>query len=573
MATPIAWSKGFPVNSTMLSTQAYIKTVRFDDGSFVAVWTDFNGGNGDFGSIRAQLFNADGTKKGSEFLVNTSVSGMQGRPEVTVLSDGRFVVAWEDHSDTSDLRARIFNADGTAFDRKGDGTGTSDFLLHQVANTGDPAQTDVSITALAGGGFAVSYFNASSGSGVLSQTFDAWGRGLGSPALANSEYRLTDGIGAGSLTVGLGDTYAVLSNKEWSGSKDAIGIRIFTAGGQSSAETHIVGADNELIILTGATRLADGRMIVTWLSRTSSNGSFEYTGKAQILAANGEKSGPEFVLDRGYAPIEMPTSVVALHDGGFAVTYTAARDFGSNDGFDVRISTFNVHGIVTGDTLVRHENDVFAGVEAPPHLTVLADGRLFVSWTGLGASGEPDDFDVFGQIYDARGTSVHLTGTNGDDMYYGTAFNDRLGGGLGNDRLNAGQGKDIISGGYGNDILTGGTGKDYFVFNTTLGNYKTDRQVNFDTIIDFKVKDDTFWLDNAIFKKLGKKGSENKPAKLDKDFFKIATKAKDKNDYLVYDKKKGVLYYDADGSGSKKAVEIAQLSKNLKLTYKDFFVI
>jgi serralysin len=33
------------------------------------------------------------------------------------------------------------------------------------------------------------------------------------------------------------------------------------------------------------------------------------------------------------------------------------------------------------------------------------------------------------------------------------------------------------------------------------------------------------------------------------------------------------LYYDADGTGSQAQVQIATLSKNLKMTYKDFFVI
>jgi 16S rRNA U516 pseudouridylate synthase RsuA-like enzyme len=60
---------------------------------------------------------------------------------------------------------------------------------------------------------------------------------------------------------------------------------------------------------------------------------------------------------------------------------------------------------------------------------------------------------------------------------------------------------------------------------------------------------------------------------LNKEFFVTGTKAREKDDYLIYNKKTGVLSYDADGSGSKEAVEFAQLSKNLKLTYKDFFVI
>jgi 16S rRNA U516 pseudouridylate synthase RsuA-like enzyme len=49
--------------------------------------------------------------------------------------------------------------------------------------------------------------------------------------------------------------------------------------------------------------------------------------------------------------------------------------------------------------------------------------------------------------------------------------------------------------------------------------------------------------------------------------------AKYKDDYVIYNKKTGVLSYDVDGSGSKAAVEFAQLRKGLALTYKDFFVI
>ncbi len=72
--------------------------------------------------------------------------------------------------------------------------------------------------------------------------------------------------------------------------------------------------------------------------------------------------------------------------------------------------------------------------------------------------------------------------------------------------------------------------------------------------------------------KLGKKGSEIKPVKVNKKFFSL-DKAKDKNDYLVYVKKTGKLLYDADGSGSKAAIEIATLSKKLKMTYNAFFVV
>ena len=105
-----------------------------------------------------------------------------------------------------------------------------------------------------------------------------------------------------------------------------------------------------------------------------------------------------------------------------------------------------------------------------------------------------------------------------------------------------------------------------------MGTAKTDRAYNFDSVKDFNVTFDSFWLDNAVFKKLGS-GISSNPKQLNKEFFVTGTKAREKDDYLIYNKKTGVLSYDSDGSGSKEAVEFAQLSKNLKLAYKDFFVI
>ncbi len=55
--------------------------------------------------------------------------------------------------------------------------------------------------------------------------------------------------------------------------------------------------------------------------------------------------------------------------------------------------------------------------------------------------------------------------------------------------------------------------------------------------------------------------------------FWIGSKAHDKNDRIIYDNKKGILYYDADGTGAKAAVQIATISKKLLMTEKDFFII
>ncbi|WP_243372899.1 cadherin domain-containing protein [Microvirga solisilvae] len=167
--------------------------------------------------------------------------------------------------------------------------------------------------------------------------------------------------------------------------------------------------------------------------------------------------------------------------------------------------------------------------------------------------------------------SEKVTGSSGNDrlhanlgnnMLNGAAGNDTLMSGVGNDVIYGGTGNDFIYGGAGNDVLYGQAGKDVFVFNTAL-----NARSNVDTIKDFSVKDDTIYLENAIFKKLTKTG------KLSKDFFTIGPKAKDSKDYIVYNDKTGALSYDADGSGKGGAIKFAQLPTKLKMTYLDFFVI
>ena len=143
---------------------------------------------------------------------------------------------------------------------------------------------------------------------------------------------------------------------------------------------------------------------------------------------------------------------------------------------------------------------------------------------------------------------------------------DVLIGGSGRDTLRGGDGDDRLYGKGGKDLLVGGAGKDTFVFDT-----KPNKKTNLDTISDFTLKQDCIWLDNKVFTKLGK-GTESKPGKLSKSSFAL-DKAKDKNDTIIYDRKKGILSYDADGSGSKAAVEFAQVKKGLALSYKDFFIV
>jgi Ca2+-binding RTX toxin-like protein len=169
-------------------------------------------------------------------------------------------------------------------------------------------------------------------------------------------------------------------------------------------------------------------------------------------------------------------------------------------------------------------------------------------------------------VRSGTGGADELVGENGHDQIFGFGGDDRLFGLLGNDTLYGGDGNDVVVGGNGSqpscdDKLYGGDGRDIFAFDL-----KPSR-ANIDEKLDFKPADDKIHLSKKIFSKIAKKGSLSSKA------FVVGSKVKDKHDRIIYLKKDGALFYDRDGTGKAKAVQFASIGENLKLTYKDFFII
>ncbi|MCP4385793.1 MAG: calcium-binding protein [Hyphomicrobiales bacterium] len=162
-----------------------------------------------------------------------------------------------------------------------------------------------------------------------------------------------------------------------------------------------------------------------------------------------------------------------------------------------------------------------------------------------------------------------LKGNDGADTLRGGGGTDTLEGGKGKDDLRGdgkrdflegGKGKDTLRGGKGNDDLTGNSGKDKFTFDTAL-----NASSNVDTINDFKVNKDKIVLDSDIFSSVGNMIGNGE--------LKIGAKAKDSNDYVIYNDSNGRLFYDEDGKGGVDKVQFAQLDSDLNLDSQDFLVI
>jgi Ca2+-binding RTX toxin-like protein len=135
-------------------------------------------------------------------------------------------------------------------------------------------------------------------------------------------------------------------------------------------------------------------------------------------------------------------------------------------------------------------------------------------------------------------------------------------GNLLNNTVIGNSGANLINGGLGNDTLTGGAGNDIFVFNSKLG------AINIDTITDFAAGD-KIALSKSIFKAFAKDKT------ISTENLVYGDKAIDSNDYIIYDKASGKLYYDADGAGKGLAVQIAIIGTDTHptLTAADFTII
>jgi hypothetical protein len=463
----------FLVNSTTLSIQSESSVTALADGRFVVTFSDGSQTGGDTSSyaIRARIFNADGTPSVSEFLVNTTTFASQNASSVTALADGRFVVTFTDGSvtggDTSGnaVRARIFNADGTP--------SGSEF---QVNTTVFNNQYESSVAALADGRFVVTFTDTSlsggdtSGNAVRARIFNADGSQsvpefLVNTTMLNSQYQSNvTALADGRFVV----TFTDASQSGGDTSGNAIRARIFNTDGTQSVPEFLVNSTvTSDQYKSSTTALPDGRFVVTWADGSQSGGdTSSFAIRARIYNADGTQSVPEFLVNSTVANVQFESSVTALADGRFVVTWSDfSQSGGDTSGYAIRARIFNADGtqsvpeFLVNSTVTNGQNN--------SSVTAMADGRFVVTFSdGSLSGGDISGSGIRAQVFDPTvydGTSSAETVTGGafDDRYYGYGGDDIISGRGGDDVLNGGEGSDTLNGDDGDDKLDGGTGSDF----------------------------------------------------------------------------------------------------------------
>lgn len=461
----------FLVNATTSGDQAQPAVAALPDGGYVITWTSF-GQDGSGWGIYAQIYSADGTRSGSEFRVNSTVTDYQVTPEVAALEGGGFAITW-----TSNLQdGSGYGVYAQAYDSAGATIGSETQVNTFAAN--DQAQPF--IAALAGGGYVITWTSIledGSVSGVYAQSF--WRStvatdgpdtlhgsdgpnvidGLGGDDIISGHAgndMLQGGAGEDLIFGGLGNDTIYgddLNGLDWADNT------LYGEGGDDTiyggygTDTIYGGDGNDTLYGDGhytseASDSYAAHSVNDYLYGGDGNDTIYGSGQIEAGAGNDHiyaDDGDDFILGG--------TGDDVIYAGGGDDYYIDGG--GGND---------QIFGGAGDDYIDNNSGDDFIdGGEGVDTLSFATQG--FGVTFSLAITGPQSAAPFFG--FD--------TVTGIEDLE-GTVGNDRLTGDSHANELIGLEGDDVLDGGAGDDTLTGGAGADTFVHRVGGG---------FDVITDF----------------------------------------------------------------------------------------
>jgi len=376
----------FLVNTVTAREQRNPTIAGLANGGFVVTWQDSSGTLGDSDNtifdntgINAQIFDGDGSKVGSEFLVNTETANYQQKPTIAGLANGGFVVSWRDYSGTlgdssgSSIKAQVFAANGNKVG--------SEFLVNTLTAG---SQDSATITGLANGGFVVTWtadsasLGDSDNSSVKAQLFGADGSKVGGEFLVNSS---TAAMQGGSTITDLtngGFVVTWIDDGGTLGDTDGYSVKgqIFAADGTKIGGEFLVNTQTaNSQVNSGVTGLASGGFVVTWWDTSGTLGDLDYSIKAQIFGENGSKIGGEFLVNTETNGNQTDPTITGLDNGGFVVVWQPNPGVRS----EFHAQVFGADGAKIGTEFLVNSSD--GGFAESATITDLPNGSFVITWS------------------------------------------------------------------------------------------------------------------------------------------------------------------------------------------------
>lgn len=311
----------FQVNEQIGGAQRYPVVTVLANGNFVVSWDNVNAFDPEKYPLSARVFEPDGSAVTPEFSVDKANTNNEIFPKITALENSGFVISWTElNSQTKDwnIKAAIFDDNGAKT--------TSDFILNKETWS---SQQYESITALPGGGFIATWHSNDgadpSNSGIKARTFDANGQVVIDEFLVNET--TTGSQWFPTVSAREDGSFAVVWYTQEDG-YDYKG-RIFNADGSAaSSDFGINGTDLRVGTEASLTWLPSGHLLVAWLQHQpddfrNANGEIW----ARIFNVDGTPVVDEFTVSE--TPARSHPSLSVLADGRFVIAWESGENSGT----------------------------------------------------------------------------------------------------------------------------------------------------------------------------------------------------------------------------------------------------
>ncbi|GAB1584220.1 hypothetical protein PPNSA23_41630 [Phyllobacterium phragmitis] len=388
------------VNTYTLNDQSMACVTVLDDGGWLITWQSQGQDGSGFG-IYQQRYNSSGVKVGDEEQVNTYTLNDQSNPFVTSLADGGWVVAWQSNVEDGS----VYGIYQQRYDSNGNKVGPETWVNTYTAND----QSAPSITGLESGGWVVSWqsqIQDGSGYGIYQKEYDS----NGEPVEPGHTHIAVDDQQVNTYTMNdqSNSSITVLKDGGWivtwqSQGEDTNGLGIYqqrydsggnTVGIETRVNTYIISNQQ----YTSVTALEDGGWLVTWQSQGQDGSGFGIY--QQRYSSGGIAVGEEELVNTYTLNDQSEASVTALTDGGWLVTWQSLSQDGS--GYGIYQQRYDISGNKVGDE--ERVNTQIVNNQDNPSVTALTDGGWLVSWQSLSQDGS--GYGIYQQRYDSSGAKI-----------------------------------------------------------------------------------------------------------------------------------------------------------------------
>ena len=403
----------FKVNDDAGYTGQYFPSIEMDgEGNFVITWHDYRNGNPD---IYAQRYDSSGIAQGINFKVNDDPgTSSQYYPSIAMDNSGNFVITWQDYRNGNyDIYAQRYDSVGIA-------QGIN-FKVNDDAGT--KAQYTPSIVMGTMGNFVITWQDSRNGTfnpDIYAQMYDSLG------VIQGTNFKVNDDPGTSSqyypsIAMDNSGNFVITWQDYRNGNYDIYAQR-YNTGGVAQGTNFKVNDDAGTNLQDAPSIAMDnaGKFAIVWEDRRNGN----YDIYVQRYNPDGSGEGANLIVNNDTASSYQFYPSIAMNNASkFIITWYDYRNINP----DIYAQRYNPNGIPIGANFMVNDDTNATGQEYPS-IGINNTGKFVITWHNY-RNGNPD---IYAQRYDSNGIAQGINFKVNDDpgtssQYYPSIAMDNSG--------------------------------------------------------------------------------------------------------------------------------------------------